>query len=511
MANYLPGYVAQQRFVSQYQPGVLSIGIGGNNMGFSDILTRCIEPHSGLHFIANTCFATYEDRQEILGLISRTGQELRTLYQQLQASTPASSLYVIGYPQITVDNGDCALNVHFNTSELEFMHELVNAMNYTIASAATSAGLHYVDISQALAGHRLCETASYNVAVNGLTAGTDTAHLLGDESYHPNGLGQQLIEHAILTGTNNLRLSRSTPNPSPVAASLGFSNLPKSGRTIYALLPDHGLTSPQAAPGQSITVSINRLDSGLPPHMSYFVHIDGSQGAVLGTITDNSDSLTVHLASDIAPGLHTVDVIGQNQAGEPVDITQPVLITVEPVVGSCPIVSRSGLDRDKDGIDDACDAVIGIAPVGPIGANPSQVTTTTPPPTSTSSPMPLPVNNPLNQPPTRQLVQAAVGAFVPSDRTIIVTSPSYNEPAAVPTPLVVLPLTSRSITTGIATIRLSSYLVVRPNKGSIVRLPGLRVIHWLPWLLLAIGTLVSLQLLGKRDDWTSADDYRSSR
>jgi len=358
MTNYLPGYVAQQRFVSQYQPSIITLGIGGNNVGFGNILERCIEPHTNLHLVSNTCFATYEDRQELLTLVKKTGTGLRKLYQQLLKQDPGVTLYVIGYPQISVDNGSCALNVHFNTSELEFADELVDQINGAISAAASAAGAQYVDITQALAGHRLCETSSFNIAVNGLTAGNDSGlgdfNFLGSESYHPNALGQQLIEQAILRQTNNLK--RGSTSPARTDTSAAFLTAPKSNRPVNQLLSAHSVTAGQVKGGQKTTILLNPLSYGLTAD-SYSVHLDGAQGVVIGSITNGSGDYVV--PDGTIAGVHTIDIIGSNQTGEPVDISQPVV--VNSVAGPCAPLAASGQDSDADGIDDACDPFIDVS------------------------------------------------------------------------------------------------------------------------------------------------------
>ncbi|MGC1177316.1 MAG: SGNH/GDSL hydrolase family protein, partial [Candidatus Saccharimonadales bacterium] len=173
MANFVPGYVAQQAFVRQYQPRVMTVSVGGNDVGFGDILQNCVVPKLTRHQSDDTCYNTYEARLEVTQLIDRTVPRWTALYKQLLAEAPGTHLYAIGYPQVVDDAGSCALNVQMGKSELEFAVELTNYLNDAVKKAAGAAQVPYVDIGQALTGHRLCETASYDVAVNGLTAGND--------------------------------------------------------------------------------------------------------------------------------------------------------------------------------------------------------------------------------------------------------------------------------------------------------------------------------------------------
>ncbi len=377
MTNYVPGYVAQQRFVKQYQPAVTTVSVGGDDIGFGDILQKCVEPHVSLHLSANTCYSTYEDRLELTKLIDRTVPRWTALYKQLLAEAPGTQLYTIGYPQIADDKGDCALNVHLNKSELEFSEELIDYLNGGIRQAAEASGVTYVDISQALAGHRLCEAASYDVAINGLTAGTDAGvfglKIFGKESYHPNALGQALMEQAILQQTHNLTL---VSPPTPVnTSSQAILDAPKTGRTVNTLMPDDNLIASLVPIGRSTPVQASGTRDGLRPNTTYTVRLDGPSGPAVGTTTSNAGgdiSASITLPGNTAVGGHTIDITGDNQAGEPVDVTQPIYVPandndadgdgIPDSLDTCPGAAASGQDSDQDGVDDSCDTLIGPPP-----------------------------------------------------------------------------------------------------------------------------------------------------
>ena len=387
LTNYLPGYVAQQRFVSQYQPETITLGVGGNDMGFGDILQECIAYHPTVHNDINTCYATYEDRQELLDSISRLTTHLRSLYSEIHRLSPISTVYVVGYPQIVVNTGSCGLNVHLNTGELEFVQELVSELNRAVSNAAADAGVQYVDISQALAGHRLCEASSSSIAVNGLTAGKDSGaggiNIFGTESYHPNALGQQLIEQSILRQTNNLRSSLPKTSPPKTAPSPVFTNHPKNGRQTSQVTKGTTITNKHARSGQTVPITIDTKRHGLVPNGHHTVHIDGQGGAVIGEIIGGSGSITI---PGVSPGLHTIVVTGTDQIDQHVAIVQPIVIDPPPgttnTQNTCPLVPASGVDQDHDGIDDACDQIIDPTS-GTISSGGSGTTTTLPTPVST--------------------------------------------------------------------------------------------------------------------------------
>lgn len=376
LADFSPGYLSQAEFVNYYQPGIITVSVGGDDIGFGDIIQNCVEPHISLHLSDSTCYDTYEDRLEIKQLIDHTVPKWATLYKKLKSKSPGSTVFAIGYPQIAVDTGDCALNVHLSKSELEFSEELVDYINGAVQRASGQAGVQYIDIGQALNGHRLCETAGYAVAVNGLTAGSDGGifglKIFGKESYHPNALGQSLIAAYILKQSHDFA-DANTGTGSNSDDGQKLLNAPKSGRPVSVLIPGHMLASGIINRGSSTPIQLD-ASAGLRPGGTYTIRLDGSSGTVVGqevARSDSSLSSSFNVPPNISPGGHTVDVIGSNQVGEAVDVTQPVYIAAAEgdsdgdgttdASDSCPGASNSGQDSDHDGIDDTCDPLISPA------------------------------------------------------------------------------------------------------------------------------------------------------
>ncbi|MEI8338549.1 MAG: SGNH/GDSL hydrolase family protein [bacterium] len=367
--NFLPGYIAQNRFVGNYQPRIVTVSIGGNDVGFGDILESCAVPHVSAHQSSNVCFNTYEDRVEMVNLVDKTAKRWVSLFKQIKSQSPSSTVYALGYPIMVSGKGSCGLNVHLNKNEIEFINEMVVYINNTIASSASSAGVEYVDIENSLLGHRLCEADSNNIAMNGLTAGKDSGILginfLGSESYHPNARGHELIEQAVLEQTKNFS---SAIKKTAVNNKDSVLKAPKSGRTILAKKPSK-ITPKVAKKGKKTTIKAKGSSTGLKPKTKYKVKLGGSNGQQIGEVTTDEKgdiNSEVTIPPDAGGGGTSLDIIGDGEGNEQIDISQPIYIPeddldsdgdgIEDAKDSCPGAVNSGIDADKDGVDDTCDS-----------------------------------------------------------------------------------------------------------------------------------------------------------
>ena len=498
MTNFVPGYIAQQRFVNQYQPKNLTISVGGDDVGFGDILEACVTPKFSLHLSDNSCFGTFEDRQEILNLIDKSASKWTALYKQLKAASPETNLYAVGYPQIASDTGNCALNVHLSKSEIEFSIGLIDYFNLAFKNSSDKAGVYYVDVSQALSGHRMCETQSYNVAVNGLTAGTDAGafgiKIFGKESYHPNALGQQLIEKAILKQTKNLTARVVVAGSN--ADKTKLLSVPKTGRLLANRLPASAMTSKVINKGKPAQVKVSGTSASLKPKTSYTVRLDGPAGSLIGTVIsdDNGDiDSSIIMPTTVLPGGRTVDVTGENQSGEIVDITQPIIIPfsetdadgdgVSNENDSCPSAINSGVDIDHDGIDDTCDPLIGQSPASPTTTNSSAEASGSSSAGSTGSN----VSNTAN---IESLAYAKPINAVHLKVSEPVSTASTVKSLGIST---INPQVSNPLSTGIGKITAPT----KKNSGSTgLRLAKVRSVNWVAWVVAACLLWLLLVLIG---------------
>jgi len=368
LGDWLPGYKKQIGFISINNPAVITLSVGGNDIGFADKLIACIKP--------GTCFPTYEDRQEVFNEIdNKLGSLVATYAKTKSFATKNAKIYVIGYPQIALSTGNCGLNVHLNQEELTFISEATTRLNIVAKTAAEQAGVNYVDIEDAFDGFRLCENNTGNIAMNGLTLGNDH-FIIGNESYHPNQFGHELMANKILGSTNNLGTSNPPANPATKLEKIkdtspALKNAPKTGRAVKKKV-SVSIPTKTAKKGKKVIVPLKSIVKSLSPNTTYDINVDGKP---VGTITTDGNSdgtaeVTIPVVQESGPAV--IDITGPDITGQPVGISIVIFVgndgpdfdgdNVSDASDSCPIILNSGVDYDQDSVDDACDGSIGQAP-----------------------------------------------------------------------------------------------------------------------------------------------------
>lgn len=338
---FIPGRIHQQKFVSEYKPKVITVGVGGNDAGFMDKLEACIKP--GVCEWANTPHGRYQTAGEVNNLFNT----LVTTYAALHAASPNTKIYAIGYPQIVDSTDNCRLAYWWlGVAETKFMSEGIKYLNQVVAAAAKAAGVKYIDIEQSYGDQKLCGSKK-PTAANEIVYGDDFNPInntwikfVGDETFHPNSEGHQLAFEAIdnaLTGgddestitimndpnycSNNLTIC---PDPTVTAPPTPAYWIPPAGYDSEGnLVPiyDDYVDQLDSSP---LSKGISLGKSSLAPSSSITVELH-SDPIVLGQFqaaSDGSFNANITLPDDLEEGYHTIHLYGTSYSGEPVDIYQ---------------------------------------------------------------------------------------------------------------------------------------------------------------------------------------------
>ena len=372
-AGFLPGYRYQNDFVVNKNPAAITVSIGGNDINFGKKLQKCIISRF-------KCFEYQDEKEKIYLEIKNQFAGLTETYKAIKNNNPLTKVYVIGYPYILKPDGNCAVNVRLSNDEIKLAQDIETDLNNTIEAAAKKAGVQYVDTSLAMTGHRLCEDQSWNLAFNGVTVGNDKLWVIGNETYHPNKMGHQLYETAILEQTNNLTKPMPEPDESVSDGSIESVLVPGglTSQTIPTPVLSDNISNDSLKYGDEINQIISVNNQFLKPGSQFNVEIH-STPQVIGTATATdmqSLSINANIPEDIEAGPHSLHITGTNINNQPIELYKDILVIKDDQdydgdgilneQDKCNFVEPANVDTDKDGTDDACDGEIAQPPAPPV-------------------------------------------------------------------------------------------------------------------------------------------------
>jgi len=359
------GMIEQLKYVANLKPNAILLSIGGNDIGFADVVKRCV-----LSFAWDPCYHKQSERKSLLLTIYSKFKMLKTTYAKILSEAPQGArLYVMGYPQVVNPTGNCGVNVHLDDSERQFASLLIDRLNETVQMAAESSGAVYVDVSDTLVGHRLCDT--HDDGVNGLTSGDDKLSIgiflgtkshsfgLGNESYHPTALGHQLISNVVAQKTENLR------KQSVGAANILLPKITDDDAFITTGAVDDAkarkierqdvVNTNVVTAGQSVKLDIDTNEANLRAGSTYQVVFHSEEVSVASGVVSRPDRLQLDIVvPKLSPGIHSVHIYGTDVDGEGVDITEDIYIVA------------SNNDFDGDGIKNDEDSMLFINETGKV-------------------------------------------------------------------------------------------------------------------------------------------------
>jgi lysophospholipase L1-like esterase len=150
----------------------VTISVGGNDAGFSDVLTECAQPGW-----ASNCNGAIDTAQVFIN--NTLPGRLSTLYATIRSKAPNAKVVVVGYPRI-FNGEDCNAGTWFSPTEESRLNATADLMNSKIASAASAKGFGFANPTSRFVGHAVCDSTEW---LNGLSYPVT-------ESYHPNRAGQ---------------------------------------------------------------------------------------------------------------------------------------------------------------------------------------------------------------------------------------------------------------------------------------------------------------------------------
>ncbi|MEU6482127.1 SGNH/GDSL hydrolase family protein [Streptomyces sp. NPDC047017] len=149
---------------------LVSITIGGNDAGFSDVMTTCVLQSD------STCLSRIDTARAYVS--STLPGKLDNLYSVIRGKAPSARVVVIGYPRFYLLGQTC---LGLSDTKRSAINAAADLLDTTIAKAAANHGFGFGDVRTTFSGHEICSGNSWLHSVNWLDIG---------ESYHPTAAGQ---------------------------------------------------------------------------------------------------------------------------------------------------------------------------------------------------------------------------------------------------------------------------------------------------------------------------------
>jgi lysophospholipase L1-like esterase len=162
---------------------VVSLTIGGNDIGFSEVAESCIT----LNPFATPCKDKYDagGHDQLAERIEATAPKVAAVLQGIHSRAPSAKVFVVNYPAIFPETGfGCWPQEPIGFGDVPYLRATEQRLNQMLATQAAANGATLVNWYQASIGHDSCKSQSVRW-VEPLVPGELAAPI------HPNKAGMQ--------------------------------------------------------------------------------------------------------------------------------------------------------------------------------------------------------------------------------------------------------------------------------------------------------------------------------
>jgi hypothetical protein len=136
---------------------VVTLSIGGNDIGFSSLAEDCFSPNTPNGTRCKNQY-TAGGTDEISTRIAETAPKVASVLQGIRARSPDARIYVLNYPTIFPDEGPgCWPQMPVADGDVAWLREKHKELNQMLADQAAANGATLVDWYTASIGHDACQ------------------------------------------------------------------------------------------------------------------------------------------------------------------------------------------------------------------------------------------------------------------------------------------------------------------------------------------------------------------
>jgi len=169
---------------------LVTLGIGGNDIGFSEIIENCFASSPSGHPCQDHYVVNGHD--ELRARIAATGPKVAAVLQGIHQRSPLARVYVVPYLSILPETGPgCWPQMPIAPEDVPYLRGIEHELNGMLARQARANGARYVDAFTPSLGHDACQLP-VNRWVEPAVPTTPAAPV------HPNLFGMQGYAAAVL-------------------------------------------------------------------------------------------------------------------------------------------------------------------------------------------------------------------------------------------------------------------------------------------------------------------------
>ncbi|MEU4570557.1 SGNH/GDSL hydrolase family protein [Micromonospora sp. NPDC023956] len=172
---------------------LVTVQIGGNDIGFSGIISDCVEASLSSP-LGSPCKNRYTagGSDQLQARIAATAPKVTAVLQAIRRTAPGARVVVLGYPAILPDSGyGCWPVVPIAYQDVPYLRGVQKSLNAMLASTAAANNASYADVYAPSIGYDTCKSSGTRW-VEGLIP------LNAAAPFHPNARGEQGMANVLL-------------------------------------------------------------------------------------------------------------------------------------------------------------------------------------------------------------------------------------------------------------------------------------------------------------------------
>jgi lysophospholipase L1-like esterase len=160
---------------------LVSITVGGNDVGFSSVMETCVLSST------SSCVSAVNHAESLIA--SQLPGELDSVLNAIKMDAPSARVVVLDYPDL-YDVSRSSWCIGLSTTDRTDLNQGADQLDSQIQAAAARNGDVFADVRGAFSSHEICDSGSWLHSVNFLDI---------PESYHPTASGQSGAYERVFT------------------------------------------------------------------------------------------------------------------------------------------------------------------------------------------------------------------------------------------------------------------------------------------------------------------------